>query len=322
MSEHHQTPTAKKAHVIVIGNEKGGAGKTTTGMHLIVSLLDLGFSVGSIDVDSRQLSLTRYLENRGKTMREKGLNLRYPNHAVVKLSPFNIIEEAEDDEKNRFEQALKKALERDDFVIIDTPGSHSNLSRIAHSYADTIVTPINDSFVDLDVIVQVEKDSLNVSRPGVYSDMVWQQKINRAKRDSGEIDWLILRNRLASIDAKNKRNVAKVLDKLSQRIGLRQTTGFSERVIYREMFLHGLTLLDIMDKDAKVSLTLSHIAARQELRDFMHALNIPKLNARLDSSNNSEEAETSENKPEEVEENNTANSEVTIEQKEEMLELA
>lgn len=273
--------TDKKAHIIVVGNEKGGAGKTTTSMHLIISLLALGFDVGSIDVDSRQLSLTRYLENRGKTMAEKNLQLLYPNHAIVKLSPFNVIEEAENDELTRFTQALQKAVTRDDFVVIDTPGSNSNLSRIAHSYADTIITPINDSFVDLDVIVQVEKDSLNIIRPGIYSEMVWQQKINRAKRDSGEIDWLIVRNRLTSLDARNKRNVGKVLDRLAQRIGLRQAAGFSERVIYREMFLHGLTLLDVMEKEANVSLTLSHIAARQELRDFMLSLNIPKLNLKI-----------------------------------------
>lgn len=283
MTENHpaSSPTKQKAHIIVVGNEKGGAGKTTTAMHLIIGLMALGFEVGSIDVDSRQLSLTRYLENRRKTIMDKGINFYYPNHAVVKLSPFDVIQEAERDEAERFEQALQKSLYRDDFVVIDTPGSSSNLARVAHSYADTIITPINDSFVDLDVVVQVERDTLNIIRPGIYSEMVWQQKINRIKRDKGEVDWLILRNRLTSLDAKNKRNVAKVLDKLSQRIGLRQATGFSERVIYREMFLQGLTLLDIMEQEANIPLTLSHIAARQELREFMQCLNIKKLDEKL-----------------------------------------
>ena len=276
-------PADKKAHIIVVGNEKGGAGKTTLSMHLITSLLALGFEVGSIDVDSRQLSLSRYLENRRRTIIDKGINLFYPNHAVVKLSPFNIIDEANNDEAQRFYAAISKASMRDDFVVIDTPGSHSNLSRIAHSFADMVITPINDSFVDLDVIAHVERGSLNIEKPGVYSEMVWEQKIKRAKRDGGEVDWLIVRNRLSSIDARNKRNVEKVLTKLGKRLGLRQAKGFGERVIYREMFLHGLTLLDVTEKGANIPVSMSHLAAKQELRDFLQELKIPAVTERLKS---------------------------------------
>ena len=283
MLDHALTPLPadRKARIIVVGNEKGGAGKTTISTHLIISLLALGFEVGSIDVDSRQLSLSRYLDNRRKTIINKGINLYYPNHAIVRLSPFNVIAEAEQDEARRFYAALSKACMRDDFVVIDTPGSNSNLSRLAHSYADMVITPINDSFVDLDVIVQVERGSLNIEKPGIYSEMVWEQKIRKAKRDRGGIDWIIVRNRLASIDAKNKRNIEKVLAKLSSRIGLRVATGFGERVIYREMFLHGLTLLDLNEKGTGVPLSMSHISAKQELREFLKELNIPEVNERL-----------------------------------------
>lgn len=274
-------PAERKATIIVVGNEKGGAGKTTISMHLIISLLALGFEVGSIDVDSRQLSLSRYLENRRRTIMDKGVNLYYPNHAVVKLSPFEVKSEADADEAQRLHAALSKACVRDDFVVIDTPGSNSNLSRLAHSFADMIVTPINDSFVDMDMIVHVENGSLNIEKPGVYSEMVWEQKIRRAKRDRGEIDWVVVRNRLASIDARNKRNMEKVLEKLSGRLGLRVATGFGERVIYREMFLQGLTLLDTVEKGAGMSFSLSHVAARQELREFLRELNIPRINERL-----------------------------------------
>ncbi|MBM3566952.1 MAG: ATPase, partial [Alphaproteobacteria bacterium] len=55
---------AKRAHVIVLGNEKGGSGKSTTAMHLIAACLRDGRSVASIDLDARQGTLTRYLSNR------------------------------------------------------------------------------------------------------------------------------------------------------------------------------------------------------------------------------------------------------------------
>ncbi len=271
----------QRAHIIVVGNEKGGAGKTTTTIHLITNLLTLGFSVSSIDVDCRQLSLTRYLENRRRTMEARSITLPCPNHAIIKRSPFDNIKEADEDETSRMEQALEKAMQRDDFIVIDTPGSDSALSRAAHSYADTIITPINDSFIDLDVLARVEGDTLNVERPGIYSQMIWEQKINRAKRDRGVIDWIVLRNRLATIDARNKRTMTEVLAKVSQRLGFRQAAGFGERVIYRELFLQGLTLLDVVDERVGVNLSMSHVAARQELRTFLTSLNIPRLTAKL-----------------------------------------
>ena len=136
---------AKHAHVIVLGNEKGGSGKTTTCMHLIVSLLRLGFSVGSVDLDSRQRSLTRYIENRRQTMLRESIQLPMPHHIVIQKSPFNIQEEAEQDERDRFTMALSRLMPANDFIVIDSPGNDTFLSRIAHSYASTIITPINDS---------------------------------------------------------------------------------------------------------------------------------------------------------------------------------
>lgn len=265
--------------ILVVGNEKGGAGKTTFSVHLIVSLLKLGFSVGSIDLDGRQQSLSRYLSNRRKNIFEQ--KLLNPVHTVVRKSPFNVLEEAEEDEDMRFTEALSFVSKGNDFVVVDTPGSDTFLSRLAHSYADTVITPINDSFVDLDVLAHVKKDSLEIDRPGIYSEMVWEQKVRRAKRDGGEIDWVVLRNRLSSLDAKNKRNMANVLDALSKRLGCRVAAGFSERVVFRELFLNGLTLLDIVDRKQSSRLSISHIAARQELQELLANLRIPKLQARL-----------------------------------------
>ncbi len=278
-----------KAHVIIVGNEKGGCGKTTTTMHLIVSLLRLGFSVGCIDLDSRQRSLTRYVENRRQTIAKEGVSLPMPRHAVVNKSPFDSQEEAKRDERERFAQALSTIYGSCDFVVIDTPGNDTYLSRLAHSFADTIITPINDSFVDLDVLASVDGRTLEIIKPSIYSEIVWEQKLQRAKRDGGSIDWIVMRNRLSNIDAKNKRFMAKVTTDLSRRIGFRAAPGFSERVIYRELFLQGLTVLDVMEANANVKVSMSHIAARQEVRDLLKTLNIERINERVEKLRQEEE---------------------------------
>lgn len=276
-----QGPAQKRGHVIVIGNEKGGSGKTTTTMHLIVALLRNGFSIGSIDIDSRQRSLTRYVENRQSLINREGVTLPMPQHIVVTRSPYNIQEEAEADERERFGRAINTLLAANDFVVIDSPGSDTYLSRFAHSFADTIITPINDSFVDLDVLATVDGTTLKIVRPSIYSEMVWEQKLLRAKRDSGSIEWIVMRNRLSNIDARNKRFMGQVLAELSRRIGFRAAPGFSERVIFREMFLQGLTVLDVMDNGTNSSISLSHIAARQEVRDLLKTLRIPAIDERV-----------------------------------------
>jgi chromosome partitioning protein len=268
----------KTPHIIVLGNEKGGAGKTTTAMHVIISLLYEGYTVSSIDIDSRQRSLSSYLENRRNYAAKNEITLPIPSHFIISKSRLDSEEEAKEDEKARFLDHLKMASVNSDFIVIDAPGNDTYLSRLAHSYANTIITPINDSFIDLSVLAKVDDENFKVERHGVYSEMVWEAKIYRAQRDKGEIDWVVLRNRLTNLDAANKRNMATALRNFSKRVGCRLADGFSERVIYRELFLKGLTLLDIVDKKSKVNMKLSHVAARQELRQFMDFL---RLNSKL-----------------------------------------
>ncbi|OYW12957.1 MAG: ATPase, partial [Rhodospirillales bacterium 12-54-5] len=261
-----------RGHVIVIGNEKGGSGKTTTGMHMIVGLLRLGFRVGSIDIDARQRSLTRYIDNRKMTMTKESAELPMPSHIVITKSPFNLREDAEEDERERFTRVLAKLMVHCDFIIIDSPGNDTYLSRLAHSFADTVITPINDSFVDLDVLAAIDGMTLKIQKPSIYSEMLWEQKLNRAKRDGGTIDWVVMRNRLSNLDARNKRQIAKLTEDLSKRIGFRLAPGFSERVIFRELFLLGLTVLDVVETSKAGTLSMSHLAARQEVRDLLKSL--------------------------------------------------
>lgn len=265
----------KNPRIFVVGNEKGGAGKTTCSMHLIIGLLDKGYKVSSIDVDSRQHSLTSYINNREK------YNQKNADHKVSSPKHFHLLEifndsigEKDKKERSQFEQILTSAREDADYIVIDTPGSHTNLSRIAHSYADTVITPVNDSFIDLDVLAKINGDNLEISTPSIYSQMLWEQKMERASRDQGSIEWIVVRNRLSNIDALNKRNVAAALEKLSKRISFRVLPGFSERVIFRELFPLGLTLLDLTKTNFSKTLSLSHVAARQELRSFLESLSI------------------------------------------------
>ncbi len=266
----------KRPHIFVIGNEKGGAGKTTCSMHLIVGLLDKNFKVASIDADSRQHSLTSYINNRIK------YNEKNPGHLVDIPFHTHLINVINDsiDEKNKlehgfFQKVMTEALSASvDYIVIDTPGSHTNYSRIAHSYADTVITPINDSFIDLDVMAKFNDDDNNIASPSIYSQMLWEQKMEKASRDGSSINWIVVRNRLSNLNASNQRNVLQALEKLAKRISFKIAPGFSERVIFRELFPVGLTLLDLKKANFNKSFSISHVAARQELRNFLDSLGI------------------------------------------------
>jgi chromosome partitioning protein len=270
--------TPGRAHVLVLGNEKGGSGKSTTAMHLAVALLYDGARVGTIDVDSRQGTFTRYIENRRAFAKAQNLDLPSPEHRSVLLSDLANRTEADAVERERFGQAFAELSGVCDFLIVDTPGSHTHLSRLAHIEADTLLTPLNDSFIDLDLLARVEPDTFRIVRPSIYSEAVWQQRQMRAAAGHRPVDWIVTRNRLSTLDARNKRDMEKVLAALAQRLGFRVAPGLSERVIYRELFLKGLTLLD-MRKGSGLSMTLSHVAARQELRTLLNELNLPPVAA-------------------------------------------
>jgi chromosome partitioning protein len=262
------------AHIVVIGNQKGGSGKSTTSMHLIVSLLQNGYSVGSIDLDDPQATLTRYLENRRTFMDSTGIALAIPEHHLMGRSFYENAALARSDEETRLEACVSHLTAAHDFVVIDTPGSDDYLSRVGHSYADTLITPLNDSFIDLDLLAKVDPETHKVLRPSSYAEMVWEQRKARALRDGGKIDWIVMRNRLASIGSRNTQAMEDVLGALSKRIGFRLAPGFGERVIFRELFLKGLTLLDLRSTDANMRLNMSHVAARQEVRALLTAIGL------------------------------------------------
>lgn len=268
-------PQQGRPHVIVLGNEKGGSGKSTTAMHLVVALLHDGYDVGSVDCDARQGSFTRYVDNRKATAAEMLIPLPQSRHFPVDRSNADSAVAARQDESQRLGAAMEQ-LKDCDFIVIDTPGSDTSLSRLAHTFADTLITPLNDSFLDLDLLGRIDHDGAKILKPSVYSEMVWEQRKQRAINRGRPIDWIVMRNRLSSLDAKNKRDIGKLLEQLGKRLGFRLAPGFTERVIFRELFPRGLTLLDLNRKDAKLDLgiawRMSHVAARQEVRDLVSAL--------------------------------------------------
>jgi chromosome partitioning protein len=273
---------AARPNVIVLGNEKGGSGKSTTAIHIIVALLREGFRVGAIDLDARQGTLGGTLKSREQFVAAKGITLPMPVFAAVHRSQAESRTAAEEEERAAFDDAFAKLAEGGaDIIVIDCPGADTFLSRYGHSQADTLITPINDSFVDFSMLAKVDAENHDIVNPSIYAEMVWEARKHRFARDRGKIDWIVMRNRLAASEARNKRDVGETLDALAKRIGFRTLKGFGERVIFRELYLQGLTLMDVREANIGIALGLSHIAARTEVRALVSALKLPPVPLRL-----------------------------------------
>ncbi len=262
------------AHIIVVGNEKGGSGKSTTCMHVATALARMGHRVGALDLDLRQKSFGRYIENRRAFLAREGLTLATPDYRDLPAVDEATLPKGENPFDQRLSAAVSDLEPASDFIIIDCPGSHTRLSQVAHSLADTLISPLNDSFIDFDLLAHVDPETGRVKGPSIYAEMVWQARQLRAQAGLKPIDWIVVRNRLGAQQMHNKKKVGAALEDLSKRIGFRVAPGFSERVIFRELFPRGLTLLDLKDTGVE-QLNLSNIAARQELRDLISALNLP-----------------------------------------------
>lgn len=261
-----------EARVIVVGNEKGGAGKSTLAIHIVAGLMDAGRRVAVIDLDLRQQSLARFFANRRAWIAANGQAL--PEPATADLGDGAALARAgEAEQMARFEAAFLAARGAD-FILIDTPGGDTVLSRAAHARADLIVTPMNDSFVDFDLLGHVDPVTLELLKPSIYSETVWEARKQRAVARGGAIDWVVVANRLAVFEARNRRRLEERMAKLAKRVGFRMGPGLRDRVIYRELFPFGLTVADLSETVQPVDISLAHVSARQELRGLMLSLGL------------------------------------------------
>jgi chromosome partitioning protein len=258
------------AYFIVVGNEKGGTGKSTLAMNICVALSRAGKRVGAIDLDLRQQSLARFCENRiAYKLRER---ISLPSPRFLPLPAAENAQAAQAD--SRLSQAIAPHEAMLDYIVIDCPGSHTRLSQLAHSLADTLVTPINDSFIDFDLLAHSDPVTNRLTGPSAYSEMVWNARQTREQAKLKQTDWLVVRNRMGAANMHNTQKLSEVMNDLAKRLNFRHIKGFSERVIYRELFPRGLTVQDLGDVGV-TNLNVSNKAAVAEIRGIMDALHLP-----------------------------------------------
>ena len=258
-----ETNPDKKAHIIVISNEKGGTGKSTISMHLAIDLLQQGFKVAAIDLDGRQGTLSKYVENRKKFCRTH--NLVSPIPSIFTYAPqedVTLIEANRENISSRINELAKDY----DAIIIDTPGTKNYLFEEAHYHADTLITPISDSLIDLNVLADINIDSQTIGRPGHYASFIWDIKKKLASQGHNYLNWIVIGNKTSNYNSKNKNIVFEYLEKLGKLFGFRFTPGLKDRIIYKELFLLGLTVLDMSHPELKMKMTMSHLAAKREVK--------------------------------------------------------
>jgi chromosome partitioning protein len=259
--------------VIVVANEKGGSGKSTVAIHLAIALMRAGQSVATIDLDSTQRSFTHYIDNRLAWSRQRGIELPTPTHVCFDEDWDAAGPEGEPPNHAGFLQALSKVAENHGCIIIDTPGHTSGIARVALSLADTLLTPLNDSFVDLDALGSVDPETFRVSGISNYAHVVQDAQSERRAQGKPDTDWIVLRNRLSTLNSRNKRFVGEAMQELSEKLGFRCIEGLAERVIFREFYPRGLTAADALEEATLGTRpTMSHVTAQLEVQSLVAAL--------------------------------------------------
>jgi chromosome partitioning protein len=271
----------RPACIIVLGNEKGGSGKSTIAMHIAVALMKSGERVGTIDLDSRQKTFTHYIENRHAWAQHLGRDLEIPNHLYFVENVDHPTAEDEVADRDAFVEQLNDLALKNRFIVIDTPGHVTSLGQMAHSMADILITPLNDSFVDLSVLGLVDRVTLSITGTSHYSQMVEDSFRERRLRGIRDADWIVLRNRLSMLNSRNTVAVGEGLQALSRSLGFRLVEGLAERVIFREFYSRGLTALDTLDEiTLGTRPTLSHVTARLEIENLLNTVRLGRQQKR------------------------------------------
>lgn len=270
------------AHIIAVGNEKGGSGKSTTSLHLAVYLMHQGYRVGTVDVDSRQQTLTRYIRNRRATIANTGRDVPLPKHLYIPTAWGDSIAENQRAELEIFSRSIEGLREEVDYIVIDTPGFDCNLTRLAHGFADTLVTPLNDSMIDLDVLARIDDVSGEPIQTSPYSRNVQRARADRLARTGKGTDWVLVRNRISNLGSRNTSQVQSTIERVAAGLACRVADGIAERVIFRSLFPVGMTVFDPLEADLMGGTpSMSHVNARQEYRNLVSALHLPEPAAQL-----------------------------------------
>ncbi len=221
-------------HVIVFANEKGGVGKSTLAFHASVALCGAGAKVAVIDLDRRQQSLGRALENRETTARCLQVDLPSPQHLILQQQ-----------NGAQLSQEVARIGWECDFVVIDVAGHDSAVARYAIAMADTLVTPVNSSFVDLDLLGKFDPVTGRLKETGHFARLVDDLRNERLRLGMIPPDWIVMKNRVRTAEKRQQIRIDAALRHLAPKAGFRISQGLSERVVYRELFPFGLTHLDL-----------------------------------------------------------------------------
>ena len=266
--------TQARPHVVLLGNQKGGSGKSTLAMHIAIALLKSGQQVVSVDLDYEQRTLTRYIENRREAAKENTLPM--PDHICIDELSHRGVKWNDADRIQALSDLIRSYDGARDFILLDTAGSGSQINLFAHGLADTLITPVNDSFVDLDVIFSMGPTPETMLKPSRYADTVKRAVEARHALGQPDPDWIVVRNRISPLSSRNERGVVDALDALARRGTFRTASGLVERVVYREFFPLGLTMFDSFEtSQLGVKPRMSHVLARLEVRQLITALELP-----------------------------------------------
>ena len=263
MSRELKSRPQTKGHVIVFANEKGGVGKSTFAFHSGMALCNAGHKVAAIDLDSRQQTLTRALENREGTARRLKIELPRPKSVTL---------------RHQTGASLNQEIARigwdADYILIDAPGHDSPMARLAIAMADTLVTPVNGSFVDLDLLGQFDPVSMKLKRFGNFSKLVQEMREVRHYQGNPPVDWVVAQNRQRKSGTANQSRVKQALNELAPKAGFRLVDGLGERVAYRELFLLGMTVFDLKFIP---DFARAQPEAKAELDKMVSALQLPVM---------------------------------------------
>ncbi len=253
-------------HVIVFANEKGGVGKSTLGFHTAVALANAGRKVAVIDLDHSQATLSQALVNRGATGRLLKVDLPLPRHVRLTQQSGALLS-----------QEIARIGSDCSHVLIDVAGGDSPIARRAIAMADTLVTPVNTSFADLDLLGQFDATTMRLKRLGHFAQVAMALRGSREALGIAPADWVVMQNRYRRTGSSNDVRFSEALRFLARKAGFRLGQGLGERVAYRELFLFGLTHLDLK---LIPGLAKTKPAAKSEIDQLIVDLQLPRAEPR------------------------------------------